>query len=337
MTQRRQDRIFSRIEGIRECLTGASDEDRGIARGGLEERCVETVEPICTEPAEERGGAVDVEIGCRAEDALPSPEPVVLEGPPVCGEPAGDGEAVVVYSRIHDILSSFRDSFVLISPGTFMMGSPESEPGRGFDEPMHEVTITKAFHMMSAPVTQRLWKAVMGRNPASFRNGGDDLPVEGITWNEVMEFIEKISSIGGLNYSLPTEAEWEYACRAGSRAAFGRGEITELYCGHDPVLWDTGWYCGNSGRRTRPIATKAPNAWGLYDMHGNVGEWCLDWYGDYPAKASTDPRGPESGPGRVVRGGSWFSNAGNCRSAARFHWPPGSRSDAIGFRLVREV
>ena len=234
-------------------------------------------------------------------------------------------------------------SFVSIAPGTFLMGSPEYEPGRNHDEFHHEVTLSRPFFMQSTPVTQRQCKAVMGTEPSSFKDRGadgsvteEDCPVVGISWHECQVFIQKLNAVGECTYRLPTEAEWEYACRAGTETPLAGGEITELYCRHDPFLDAMGWYCGNAGRRTHPVAGKNANAWGLYDMHGNVSEWCQDWYGDYPPGAQTDPHGPPSGRGRVIRGGSWFSNAKNCRSACRFYWAPNSRSDFIGFRLVKE-
>jgi formylglycine-generating enzyme required for sulfatase activity len=197
--------------------------------------------------------------------------------------------------------------------------------------------LSRGFLIQTTPVTQRQWKRVMGTEPAMFKSETGDRPVEGISWMECREFIKRLNSIGGLPCRLPTAAEWEYACRAGSDTPFCSGEILELYCGADPGLDAVGWYCGNSGRRTHSVARKKPNAWGLYDMHGNVAEWCSDWYGLYPESPLTDPVGPKSGPGRVVRGGSWFSSAKNCRSASRFWWPPNSAGDTVGFRLVRDL
>ena len=236
-----------------------------------------------------------------------------------------------------DPLASFDSSFVFLAPGTFLMGSPEYENGRSSDEIMHEVTLTKGFYMQKTPLTQGQWKAVMDNNPASFSDGGDDCPIESISWNECQEFIRRLTAGKDGIYRLPTEAEWEYACRAGSLTPFCNGEILELYCADDPLLSEAGWYCGNSGRKSRPVAQKSSNTWGLYDMHGNVSEWCQDWYGEYGSDSQTDPNGPKSGSGKVIRGGSWFSNTKNCRSASRFHWPPNSRSEFIGFRLVKEI
>jgi formylglycine-generating enzyme required for sulfatase activity len=252
------------------------------------------------------------------------PEPVETEEP-------------VAVSREADPFVSFESSFVLIAPGTFLMGSPEYETGRSSDEIMHEVTVTKGLYLQKTQLTQGQWKALMGNNPASFSDGGDDCPIENISWNECQEFIRRLNAGKDGIYRLPTEAEWEYACRAGSLTPFCNGEISELYCAHDPLLSNVGWYCGNSGRKSRPVAQKGPNVWGLYDMHGNVSEWCQDWYGEYGSDLRTDPSGPKSGSGKIIRGGSWFSNAKNCRSASRFYWPPNSRSEFIGFRLVKEI
>jgi formylglycine-generating enzyme required for sulfatase activity len=227
-------------------------------------------------------------------------------------------------------------SFVLISPGNFIMGSPETELGRSDDELPHEVSITHAFFLQTTPVTQGQWKAVMGNNFSRFSPNGDDHPVESVSWYECQKFIERLNSIKEHTYRLPTEAEWEYACRAGKFSSCSEGEIVELFCDHDPNLDAVGWYCGNSDRTTHSVAQKKSNPWGCYDMHGNVLEWCQDWYGTYPATTQTDPMGPITGPGRVIRGGSWFSNAKSCRSAARFYWSPNAKSDFIGFRLARE-
>jgi formylglycine-generating enzyme required for sulfatase activity len=236
-------------------------------------------------------------------------------------------------SPVSDSLGMF---FIELPPGTFLMGSPDHEPGRNEDETPHQVTLTRAFFIQSTPVTQSQWKQVMGTEPACFKGKADECPVEGVSWAECQGFIKKLSSAGEYSYRLPTEAEWEYACRAGTEAPFCSGEIEEVYCAMDPALDAVGWYCGNSGRRTHSVAQKDPNPWGLYDMHGNVSEWCSDWYGPCAESPVTDPAGPDSGRGRVVRAGSWFSSAKNCGSASRFWWPPKASGDTIGFRLVRE-
>jgi formylglycine-generating enzyme required for sulfatase activity len=227
-------------------------------------------------------------------------------------------------------------SFVYISPGSFVMGSPEHEPGRSADETPHQVTLARGFWIQTVPITQRAWQSVMGANPSRFQDEDADLPLENASWFDSQRFIERLNTLDKHTYRLPTEAEWEYACRAGSTAPCPAGEVMELYCGYDENLDSLGWYCGNSGRTTHPAGQKNPNPWGLYDMLGNVFEWCQDWYAEYPPAPQQDPIGPITGPGRVIRGGSWFSNARNCRSASRFSRPPDSKSDLVGFRLIRE-
>ncbi|GMQ79795.1 MAG: hypothetical protein BMS9Abin03_234 [Thermodesulfobacteriota bacterium] len=244
-----------------------------------------------------------------------------------------------VASQGQKVTNSLGMEFVYIKPGSFMMGSPSNESGRDSDEKQHRVTLTKEFYMQSTEVTQGQWKAVMGNNPSEFKNCGDDCPVEKVSWNDVQEFIRKLNRReGGNRYRLPTEAEWEYAARAGSTTAFANGGITELKCGFDSNLDAMGWYCGNSNEKTHPIARKQPNSWGLYDMHGNVWEWCQDWYGKYSSSFVTNPTGPSDGSFRVSRGGGWIRNARYCRSALRNRDSPGDRYNAaLGFRLLRRA
>lgn len=240
--------------------------------------------------------------------------------------------------------------------GTFTMGSPADEPGRDSDETPHQVTLTKGFYMQTTEVTQGQWKAVMGENPSFFKNCGDDCPVENVSWNDVQTFIERLNRLaknGG--YRLPTEAEWEYACRAGSQTALYSGPIQILGQNNAPALDPIAWYGGNSGVKykggydssgwlekqyksdrsgTHSVGQKKPNEWGLYDMIGNVYEWCYDWYGDYPSGEVKNPIGSEKGSARVARGGSWLNFAGYCRSADRDGYEPDFRDDGLGFRLV---
>ena len=186
----------------------------------------------------------------------------------------------------------------------------------------HRVTLTKGFWIGETEVTQAQWESVMGNNPSSFK--GTDRPVEQVSWNDCQKFIRKVNVAlkGGIR--LPTEAEWEYACRAGTSGDYGgTGNLEEM-----------GWYSKNSGETTHPVAQKKPNAWGLYDMHGNVWEWCADWHGDYPSGEVTDPTGPRSGSYRVSRGGSWQVFFSDCRSAYRSGWGPDNRNNFIGFRIV---
>ena len=193
----------------------------------------------------------------------------------------------------------------------------------------HQVTLTKDYYIQTTPVTQGQWKAVMGNNPSEFKNCGDSCPVENVSWNDVQEFIKKLNkNEATTKYRLTTEAEWEYACRAGSEAEFCFGDDEEL-------LADYGWHEENSDYETHPVGQKKPNDWGLYDMHGNVWEWCQDWYGHYPSEPVTDPRGPSSGSFRVFRGGGWYNVAHRCRSANRNRSFPASRHGPLGFRLAR--
>jgi len=219
--------------------------------------------------------------------------------------------------------NSIGMTFVRIPAGSFMMGNPSSESGRYFEETPHRVTLTKPFYMQTTEVTQGQWKAVMGSNPSHFSDCGDNCPVEQVSWNDCQEFLRKLNQReGNGTYRLPTEAEWEYACRAGTTGPY----YTDLD--------RAGWYDGNSGNRTHPVAQKTPNAWGLYDMHGNVWEWCQDWHEDYPGGSVTNPEGPSSGAYRVIRGGSWHSIARSCRSAFRSFLTPDLRGSYFGFRVA---
>ena len=216
--------------------------------------------------------------------------------------------------------------FVLIPAGRFVMGSPEGEAVRHADERQHEVRISEGFWMGKYEVTQGEWEAVMGSNPSKFKACGARCPVEMVSWEDAQEFIRRLNgreSGSGYEYRLPAEAEWEYAARAGTAGA-RYGELGEI-----------AWYGGNSGGRTHPVGQKRGNGWGLHDMLGNVWEWTADWYGDYPSGMVTDPRGPSTGSHRVLRGGSWYRNAGYVRSAFRSRYSPGSRGNSFGLRLVR--
>ncbi len=249
---------------------------------------------------------------------------------------------------------AFGIRFVYIPEGTFDMGSPAElpdfpygEPGRDDGEIQHEVTISKGFFMQITEVTQGLWKQVMGTNPSAFNTCGDNCPVEQVDFFDVLKFIEKLNASGQGFYRLPTEAEWEYAARAGSVGQLGVGFypihdhgtsfIVDPYsCGYDPFIDPRGWYCANSASATHPVATKAANDFRLHDMHGNVAEWCEDWYGDYTAASVTDPTGPSTGLSKVVRGGSWADGPKSIRCANRDKSALPYKSDQIGFRLVFE-
>ena len=209
---------------------------------------------------------------------------------------------------------------IYVAPGSFMMGSPESEVGRYDEEKQHYVTLTKGFWLGKYEVAQRQWKSVMGNNPSHFK--GDDLPVERVTWNDCLEFARKVNASLNCGARLPTEAEWEYACRAGATGPYAGDGLDSM-----------GWYKGNGRGRTHPIGQKRPNLWGFYDMQGNVWEWCNDWYGDYLSGSETDPQGATSDAHRVSRGGSIYSPSRRCRPATRDNESPGFRHWGRGFRL----
>ena len=222
--------------------------------------------------------------------------------------------------------------FVYCPPGTFMMGATANEQDSDSSEkPQHQVTLTQGFWMSKYEVTQAQWRAVTGTSPSHFT--GDNRPVEMVSWNDIAAsggFIEKLNTNNpGNGFRLPTEAEWEYACRAGT--------TTRFYWGDDPSYSQIGnyaWYVDNSGSQTHDVGGKSPNAWGLYDMSGNVWDWCQDWWGSYAAGAVLDPQGASTGSGRVVRGGNW-SDGNICRSALRSLAGPDNRYPNAGFRLVR--
>lgn len=269
-------------------------------------------------------------------------------------------------------------TMVLIPPGTFAMGSPANESGREANETQHQVTLTRAYYLSDHEVTQAEWRAVMGWSDPYFHGDtlvGDRLPVEEVTWYDCIKYCNLRSAAEGLDsvyvmtkrlyeyphgdtipghhvmsatvedpdwsrngYRLPTEAEWEYACRATSQSAFSSGEGEDQLCGSSQNLEIVGWFCGNAGGATHPVMGAQPNAWVLYDMHGNVGEWCWDrWDGsDHGSDPVTDPVGALSGVRRVFRGGSWFNHARNCRSAYRsWNWSEYRHFLTVGLRVAR--
>ena len=247
------------------------------------------------------------------------------------------------------------------------MGSPVGEPGRDNNEVQHVVEITRPFYLQTHPVTQSEWRELMGNNPSYFSSSGDDYPVEQVSWYEAIAYANARSREEGLEecyllqgwshragagpecssvlfrglhcsgYRLPTEAEWEYAARAGGETAFHNGPIIESGNGSDPNLDEIGWYRDNSRDSTHPVGEKAPNAWGLHDMLGNVWEWAWDWSGfDYYDKSPfQDPTGPSEGASRIMRGGSWYDQASCARAAKRNGLDPRLRHDSLGFRLAR--
>ncbi|MCA9063789.1 MAG: formylglycine-generating enzyme family protein [Planctomycetaceae bacterium] len=219
------------------------------------------------------------------------------------------------------------------------MGSPADENGRWEDEgPQHEVTISRGFWLGETPVTQRQWEVVAGQNPSRFRDGDESLecPVEQVSWNSCTAYCDQLRQlVVGLDVRLPTEAEWEYACRGGTTGGYHvEGSVCRDPEGLDPVLKELGWFDANSGSRTHAVKQKRANAWGLYDLHGNVWEWCRDGQRHYNTDSEVDPVGSEeANAGRVVRGGSWYGLARNCRAACRRANHPGSDWVVNGLRL----
>jgi formylglycine-generating enzyme required for sulfatase activity len=244
-------------------------------------------------------------------------------------------------------INSIGMKFVLIPPGSFVMGSLEQEPGRNVDEgPQHEVTLTRPFYLGATEVTQGQWREIMGDNPSRFR--GKDLPVENVSWDDCREFIRRLNEREKTaRYRLPSEAEWEYACRAGSDTRFcfgddmgssvGKDKLRFYFGDEQGILDEYAWYGNNAGNETHAVAGKKPNSWGLYDMHGNVAEWCADWYGPYSGADQSDPHGPPSGSRRIVRGGFYGFGTWSVRSALRESQPPESRSCQWGFRVACDV
>ena len=262
-------------------------------------------------------------------------------------------------------------AFRLIPAGSFTMGSPATEQDATVNagvvrqfvegEVQHQVTLGKAFYCGKYEVTQGQWEAVMGSNPSYFKNAGRDAPVEQVSWDDCQVFLKKLCQMEGVaegTYRLLTEAEWEYACRAGTQTGLYNGDLVIKGRNDGPALDPIAWYGGNSGvgyaggvdsskwsgkqynhqsAGTHPVGQKLANGFGLCDMLGNVWEWCGDWYGQYPSGPVTDPLGPASGDRRVNRGGSCGYNGWSCRSAFRGYFPPGNRDYSVGLRLARTI
>jgi formylglycine-generating enzyme required for sulfatase activity len=234
----------------------------------------------------------------------------------------GKGKTLTV-----DLGSNVTMKMVLIPAGKFTMGSPDGEKDRlGNEGPQREVKITKPFYLGVTEVTQTQYEAVMGKNPSRFK--GPLNPVDSVSWDDAVDFCKTLSGKTGKNVRLPTEAEWEYACRAGTKTRFTFGD-------DDANLRDYAWYNANSASKTHPVGQMKPNGWGLYDMLGNVWEWCEDWYAEsYTNRRNVDPTGPDSGSFRVLRGGSWYNVLATCRSAFRLRDNPVNRGDSSGFRVA---
>jgi formylglycine-generating enzyme required for sulfatase activity len=244
-------------------------------------------------------------------------------------------ETAIDDQREKSFTNRFGMTFMFIPSGQFMMGSPESESERKRNEQQHRVNLTHHYYMQTTEVTQGQWQAIMGNNPSTFENCGDRCPVESVSWNDVQEFVKKINTMdSGRNYRLPTEAEWEYAARAGTTTRFFWGNRADCTRANYGNRWLSEECKSINPGKPKPVKSYTPNSWGLYDMHGNVWEWCQDWYGDYSTGNVINPTGPSTGSYRVFRGGSWNNNfATNCRSANRIWFEPEGRYASLGFRL----
>jgi formylglycine-generating enzyme required for sulfatase activity len=268
-------------------------------------------------------------IGCGEK-----PQPVVGKPEAVPEEPKSPAsEPNEMAGSPVEITNSIGMKLRLIPAGDFMMGSPNDGMA-----PQHKVRITKPFYIGVYEVTQAEYEKLMGENPSSFSTGGDGAekvsgedtsshPVESVRWEEAVEFCKRLSAKEGKIYRLPTEAEWEYACRAGSTTRYNSGD-------DHGSLGEYAWHSGNSDDKPHSVGEKKPNAWGLRDMHGNVWEWCADWYGLYDGEEVSDPSGPEMGTSRVIRGGCWGSAAETCRAAYRIGSEPWNLNDDLGFRVA---
>ena len=305
-------------------FSGGPKEPEGIAPSGLDPKAMG---PSADPPPQDTTKSID-----------PSgPDPNAM-GPSTDGASLPEGKSA--QASIMEVTNSIGMKLRLIPTGEFMMGSPGAgEEGVSDDETQHRVSITKPFYLGVTEVTKEQYLKVTGKNAYTFGDGlnlefqGPQYPVEVVSWTDAVEFCRKLSALpaekaAGYEYRLPTEAEWEYACRAGTTTSYSFGRYRARLGGY-------GWFGDNSAARAHQVGEKKPNAWGLYDMHGNVMEWCQDWYGAYPSGSATNPTGATSGSRRVLRGGSWNGNTWLCRSPNRLSTVPGNRDLFIGFRVLR--
>ena len=265
-------------------------------------------------------------IGCRHDPPEVSPQPSLGARPADPNPPVIDVPSTTLSFRLDDRATL---TLLFVPPGRFQMGSADDEVDRFPDELAHPVTITRGFYLTETEITQAQWYAVMGNEPGYL--SGADRPVEHVSYEASTVFCRKLSQASGRTFRLPTEAEWEYACRAGTTTAFSFGD--------DPAaLGEHAWYQDNAlPIKTHDVGLRKPNAWGFHDMHGNVREWCSDIYAPYPDRPARDPRGPDGEGERVIRGGSWGYLPSLCRSAQRQHGPEDMSDEYVGLRVVMEA
>jgi formylglycine-generating enzyme required for sulfatase activity len=262
-------------------------------------------------------GAAFLACGCKRNVHTAPPATAMAATVPASGPASTTGAGATM-------VNSVGMKFLHVPPGEFRMGSDPAEPGRHDDETAHDVKITRGFWIAATEVTQAQWQKVMGLNRAEPK--GENLPASRLSWPQAVEFCRKLSQAEGRTYRLPTEAQWEYACRAGAAEPYSGGKLDEV-----------AWHMDNSGEAPHEVAGKKPNAWGLYDMHGNAAEWCRDLYQrDLGPAPAGDPAGPAEGNARVVRGGSWGHFARACRSAARASFNPAYPLERVGLRVIIE-
>lgn len=243
-----------------------------------------------------------------------------------CGELVEQGEESIT-KYVENASCGLNMKMIWVDGGTFTMGATAEQGSDAYwdEPPTHSVTLD-GYYIAECEVTHAQWRAIMGSSPSYF-TGDTSLPVEQVSWNDIQEFCEELSSKTGKKYTLPTEAQWEYAARGGNKSKGYK------YSGSN-TIGDVAWYYDNSSSTTHPVKQKQPNELGLYDMSGNVWEWCSDWKGSYSNSSQTNPTGPSSGNYRVIRGGSWYSGAGGCRVSKREQDYPSSRYFGFGFRVV---
>ncbi len=275
-------------------------------------------------------GAACLAWGCNrdAPDAQPTTKPAAAPTTGPATSPAlttGAASSMPAHPGAGAIMvNSIGMKLIYVPPGEFRMGSDPSEPGRHDDETAHDVKITRGFWIAATEVTQAQWVKVMSINRSEPK--GDNLPANKLSWPQAVDFCRKLSQAEGRAYRLPTEAQWEYACRSGSTGAFSGGTADEV-----------AWHMDDSDGTPHAVAGKKPNAWGLYDMHGNVAEWCRDFYQrDLGSAPAVDPAAPAEGGARIVRGGSWDNFARACRGAARASFNPAYPLDRVGLRVIIE-
>ena len=274
--------------------------------------------------------------GCKKDDVFKEGDVFVYGTPNVPEEPEAPNvpeEPEIIFENQSFTINGVSFTMIAVEGGTFQMGAQDSDSGGdnydseaySDESPVHSVTLSD-YYIGETEVTQELWQAVMGSNPSYF-SGYPQRPVETVSWNSCLQFITRLNNLTGKNFRLPTEAEWEYAARGGNKSNGYK------YSGSNTIGY-VAWCSSNSSSTAHGVKTKQANELGIYDMSGNVWEWCQDWYGSYSSGSQTNPTGPTSGSDRVLRGGSWLNDARSCRVSVRKYYSPGYGNGTYGFRLI---